>query len=156
MPPPPCPALQPSCAGPCAHSYCCRTNGLFSINWSQLPPTCHRLATGPLFVKPPAAGGRGHVEPLSPSGPTSRPFHHSTDGPFPRTWMGIHNLPSDRSLICPFRHSSAFWLVWPTLSPPPRRITFRVESLLVSSKYDPRKQAVLWYLSVRDVWAPST
>ena len=156
MPPPPCPALQPSCAGPCAHSYCCRTNGLFSINWSQLPPTCHRLATAPLFVKPPAAGGRGHVESVSPSGPTSRPFHHTTDRPFPRTWMGIHNLPSDRSLICPFRHSSAFWLVWPTPSPPPRRITFRVESLLVSSKYHPRKQAVLWYLSVRDVWAPST
>lgn len=142
MQPPPSPILQARLCGPLCTLTLNRTNGLFSISWSQLPPRAAASLT------PHCSSGLQqqevgdmwtHSHPLAPK---SRPFHHTTDRHFPSVWMGICNLPSDCSLICPFRHSSAFWLP----GPPLRRITctvLRVEPLLVSNKYSSERQGCL-------------
>lgn len=86
---------------------------IFSQLESAASHSCS-LSASSLFFRPPAAGGKGHVVPLSPSGPKSSPFHQILDRHFPRPWMGIHSLLSGCSLICLFRHSSAFGLAWST------------------------------------------
>lgn len=104
---PPCPTSQPLRCGPLPAFALNRTNGLFSISWSQLPPTCHCLPDSSLFLGVCSSRREGTCGAALTLWSLSS--HHRRN--LSKNLNG-HPQPPVRLLICPFTHSSAFWLAW--------------------------------------------
>lgn len=142
-------ALQPSCAGPCHYSALLQDKWLIFNQLesaaSHVPPL---RATGSIVRQASSSRRQGDMWSLShPPAPHPGPFIIPQTTLFPRTWMGIHNLPLTLH-ICPSDIPLPLKAGLAHPLPTPKRITFRVESLL-RGKYASKQQAVLWYLSIR-------
>lgn len=154
MPPPPCPALQPS-------QRPLRTFVLLQDKW----PIFNQLesAASPLMPSPPghwpivrqASSSRrqGTCGVFHPPAPHPGPFSSLQTDPFQELEWGSTTSP-DRSQSAPSDIPLPFGWSGP---PSPHPQEDNIQSGVTSCErkgYDPRKQAVLWYLSIRDVWAP--